>query len=82
MGGLLQAMLPRSSVRSENTQAIAGHPGLRPDILITAPGRAPVVIEAEWMPARTVEAEAQVAAWVGGGRQRPPNRSSDSPALP
>ena len=59
MGGLLQAMLPRSSVRSENTQAISGHPGLRPDILITAPGRAPVVIEAEWMPARTVEAEAK-----------------------
>ena len=58
-GGLLQAMLPRSSVRSENTQAISGHPGLRPDILITAPGRAPVVIEAEWMPARTVEAEAR-----------------------
>ena len=58
-GSLLQAMLPRSSVRSENTQAIAGHPGLRPDILITAPGRAPVVIEAEWMPARTVEAEAR-----------------------
>ncbi len=59
MGGLLQAMLPRSSVRSENTQAISGHPGLRPDILITAHGRAPVVIEAEWMPARTVEAEAR-----------------------
>ena len=58
-GGLLRAMLPRSSVRSENTQAISGHPGLRPDILITAPGRAPVVIEAEWMPARTVEAEAR-----------------------
>ena len=58
-GSLLQAMLPRSSVRSENTQAIAGHPGLRPDILITAPGRAPVVVEAEWMPARTVKAEAR-----------------------
>ena len=50
-GDLLQAMMPRSSVRSENTQAIAGHPGLRPDILITAHGRAPVVIEAEYMPA-------------------------------
>ena len=58
-GGLLQAMLPRSSVRSENTQAIAGQPGLRPDILITAPGSAPVVIEAEYMPARTVEPEAK-----------------------
>ncbi len=59
MGSLLQAMLPRSSVRSENTQAIYGHPGLRPDILITAPGRVPVVIEAEYMPAAGVEAEAK-----------------------
>ena len=59
MGGLLQDMLPRSDVRSENTQAIYGHPGLRPDILITASGRAPVVIEAEYMPAASVEAEAK-----------------------
>ena len=58
-GGLLQAMLPRSSVRSEHTQAISGHPGLQPDILITAPGRAPVVVEAEYMPAHTVESEAK-----------------------
>ena len=58
-GGLLQAMLPRSRVRSENTQAISGHPGLRPDILITAPDRAPVVVEAEYMPAHTVEVEAR-----------------------
>ena len=59
MGTLLQGMLPRSDVRSENTQAIYGHPGLRPDILITAPGRAPVVIEAEYMPAASVETEAK-----------------------
>ena len=59
MGGLLQAMLPRSRVRSEHTQAISGHPGLQPDILITAPGHAPVVIEAEYMPAHTVEVEAR-----------------------
>ena len=58
-GGLLQAMLPRSRVRSENTQAIANQPGLRPDILITAPGRATVVVEAEYMPAHTVEVEAR-----------------------
>ena len=45
MGGLLQA--------------ISGHPGLQPDILITAPGRAPVVVEAEYMPAHTVESEAR-----------------------
>ena len=59
LGILLEAMLPRSDVRSENTQAIYGHPGRRPDILITAPGRAPVVIEAEYMPAASVEAEAK-----------------------
>ena len=58
-GGLLQAMMPRSSVRSENTQTISGHPSLRADILITAPDRAPVVLEAEYMPAATVEPEAR-----------------------
>ena len=58
MGLLLQTMLSRSSVRSENTRAIAGRPGLRPDILITAPGSSPVVVEAEYLPAATVEEEA------------------------
>ena len=52
-------MLPRSEVRSENTQAISSHFGLRPDIIVTAPGRSPVVVEAEYMPARTVEPEAR-----------------------
>ncbi len=56
MGTLLQGMLARSQVRSENTQAIAGHPGLKPDILITAPGRSPVVIEAEYLPAYLADA--------------------------
>ena len=59
LGSLLQDMLPRSTVRSENTQAISGHSGLRPDIIVTAPGRSPVVVEAEYMPARTVEPEAK-----------------------
>ena len=59
MGSLLQGMLPRSRVRSENTQAIAGRAGLQPDIIVTAPGRSPVVIEAEYMPAHTVEPEAK-----------------------
>ena len=59
LGSLLQDMLPRSQVRSENTQAISGHPSLRPDIIVTAPGRSPVVVEAEYMPARTVEPEAR-----------------------
>ena len=30
LGSLLQDMLPRSQVRSENTQAISGHPGCAP----------------------------------------------------
>lgn len=59
MGTLLQGMLPRSDVRSENTRTIAGRPGLQPDILITGLGRAPVVIEAEYLPAAHVEAEAK-----------------------
>ena len=59
LGSLLQAMLPRSQVYSENTQAISGQPGLRPDIIVTAPGRSPVVVEAEYLPARTVEPEAK-----------------------
>ena len=59
MERVLQGMLSRSHVRSENTQTITGHPGLRPDILIEDSGRAPVVIEAEYMPGATVEDEAK-----------------------
>ena len=59
LGNLLQRMLPRGKALSENTQAIAGRPGLKPDILITAPGQSPVVIEAEYLPAATVEPEAK-----------------------
>ena len=59
LGILLHGMLPRSTVRSENTQVISGQPGKRPDIIVTAPGRSPVVIEAEYMPAYTVEPEAK-----------------------
>ena len=59
LGNLLQDMLPRSQVRSENTQAISGQPGLRPDIIVNAPGRSPVVVEAEYLPARAVELEAK-----------------------
>ena len=59
LGSLLQEMLPGRQVWSENTQAVVGHAGLRPDIVVTAPGRSPVVIEAEYVPARTVEPEAR-----------------------
>ena len=56
---LLQPMLPNSQVRSENTRIIVGHAGRQPDILITTPGRSPVVIEAEYLPASTVEDDAK-----------------------
>ena len=53
LGGLLQGMLSRSRVHSENTQAIAGHAALQPDVLVITPGAAPVVVEAEFEPAST-----------------------------
>ncbi len=59
LGILLQGMMHGSTVRSEHTQAIVDHPGRQPDIIITEAGRAPVIIEAEFEPARTVEAEAE-----------------------
>ena len=58
LGRILQRMMRGCSVRSENVRAILGHPGLQPDILITATGRAPVVLEAEFDPAHGVEDEA------------------------
>ena len=39
LGSLLQDMMPRGHVRSENTQAISGKPGLRPDIIICSNNR-------------------------------------------
>lgn len=45
-------------VRSETTQLLAESGGLRPDILVTEPYTAPVVIETEVLPAANVEAEA------------------------
>ena len=59
LGSLLQGMLGQAVARSENTQVIEGHAGLRPDIIITATGRSPVVIEAEYDPAQNVETEAR-----------------------
>ena len=58
-------------IRSESTRTIAGRSGLHPDILITASDRAPVVIEAEFMPAHDVErdAEERLRLEVAGGRR-------------
>ena len=59
LADLLQPMLPGCAVRAERTQTIAGHPGQHPDVLITAAGRSPVVIEAEYDPGANPEADAR-----------------------
>ena len=59
LGNLLRPMLGKASVLFESNRVIARQSGKRPDILITSPGRSPVVIEAEYDPARTVEPEAR-----------------------
>ena len=59
LGRRLGRMLPSYTVLYENTRQIVGQSALQPDILITAPGRTPVVIEAEFMPAYHAEEEAK-----------------------
>ena len=58
LGDLLRAMMPGSRVLSENTQTFPAHPGQHADVLITAPGRSPVVVEAEYEPAPEAEQDA------------------------
>ena len=58
LADLLKGMLPGCTVRSEHTRLIDGHPSLQLDNLITAPDRAPVAVEAEYLPAHSVEPEA------------------------
>ena len=58
LGDFLRAMMPGSRVLSENTQTFPAHPGRHADVLITAPGRSPVVVEAEYEPAPEAEQDA------------------------
>ncbi len=51
-------MAPRWSVRGENKGAFVGSQR-QPDILVVQPGAQPVVIENEYLPAQTAEAEAR-----------------------
>ena len=71
LGALLQRMMYGADVRSERVRAVVDHPGLQPDIIITEQGRAPVIIEAEFEPARDVEteAEARLGLVVEDGRR-------------
>ena len=54
----MRGCCPPTPRRWENTRQIVDQPGLQPDILVTANGRAPVIIEAEFLPAYTAEPEA------------------------
>ncbi len=59
LGRALSGMLPTYNVRHEQTDVIAEDARLHPDVLITASDKAPVVIEAEWHPANSVEDDAR-----------------------
>ena len=58
LGDLLRSMMPGCEVRSENTQTSPDYPGRHADVLIAAPGRSPVVVEAEYEPTAEVERDA------------------------
>ena len=61
LADLLRARNPRwkekGAVRAEQTGALAGSKG-QPDLIVLSPEGSPVIIEAEYMPARNVEQEA------------------------
>ena len=58
LGDLLRGMMPTCNIRSENTQTFPNYPGRHADVLITATGRSPVVVEAEFEPAPEAEKDA------------------------
>ena len=59
LGNLLKGMMPTCKILSENTQTFPDHPGRHADVLITANGRSPVVVEAEFEPAPEAEKDAK-----------------------
>ena len=59
LGDLLRDMMPGCHILSENTQTFPDYPGRHADVLITAPGRSPVVVEAEYAPAAEVDQDAR-----------------------
>ena len=65
LGDVLRPMLPTCLVRTEQTQTIIDHPGQHADVLITATGRSPVVVEAEYDPGP--EAELDASKRLGAG---------------
>ena len=59
LGNLLKTMMPTCKVLSENTQTFPDHPGRHADVLVTATGRSPVTVEAEFEPAPEAEKDAR-----------------------
>lgn len=60
LANALRRMHPRWVVRAEQTGRVVGHAGRRPDLTIDIPRAAPLVIETEFEPARTVEDDARL----------------------
>ena len=58
LGKLLRGMMRGSDILSENTQTFPDHPGRHADVLVTMPGRSPVAVEAEFLPAPEAEKDA------------------------
>ncbi len=58
LADILRGMMPGCEVRTENAQTFIDHPCRHADVLIVAPGRSPVVVEAEYEPAVEVEKDA------------------------
>ena len=69
---ILRRMLPGCEIHSETSRILRDYPGKRPDVLITASDRAPIVIEAEYEPAAQVEddAAARLAQPISGQSRR------------
>ena len=59
LGNLLKSMMPTCTVLAENTQTFPDHPGRHADVLVTATGRSPVTVEAEFEPAPEAEKDAR-----------------------
>ena len=59
LGNLFKGMMPTCKVFSETTQTFTDYPGRHADVLVTATGRSPVVVEAEFEPAPEAEDDAR-----------------------
>ena len=73
---LLRPMMPGCQILPESTRVLTAYAGRRPDILITASGHSPVVIEAEYPPAADAEEEARARLGLGVAEDTRPIESA------